>query len=97
MKNRLEVAKSLLSSSGIFLVQCSFHQFAYLKVLMNDIFEKHLCDFNIQVRHPDRALTGDKEYNDVVEYLLIYSNDVQRKMPFQEVLKTIDDYKIADY
>ncbi|TWI02160.1 adenine-specific DNA-methyltransferase [Flavobacterium tiangeerense] len=94
MKNRLEVAKSLLSSSGIFLVQCSFHQFAYLKVLMNDIFEKHLCDFNIQVRHPDRALTGDKEYNDVVEYLLIYSNDIQRKMPFQEVLKTIDDYTL---
>ena len=94
MKNRLEVAKSLLSSSGIFLVQCSFHQFAYLKVLMNDIFEKHLCDFNIQVRHPDRALTGDKEYNDVVEYLLIYSNTVQSKMPFQEVLKTIDDYTL---
>lgn len=94
IKNRLEVAKSLLSSSGIFLVQCSFHQFAYLKVLMNDIFEKHLCDFNIQVRHPDRALTGDKEYNDVIEYILIYSNDVKSKMPFKEVLKTIDDYTL---
>ncbi len=94
MKNRLEAAKSLLSSSGIFLVQCSFHQFAYLKVMMNDIFEKHLCDFNIQVRHPDRALTGDKEYNDVMEYVLIYSNDVKSKMPFKEVEKTIDDYTL---
>ncbi|WP_417943120.1 DNA methyltransferase [Flavobacterium sp. RS13.1] len=92
MKNRIESAKSLLSPSGTFLVQCSFHQFAYLKVLMNDIFEKHLCDFNIQVRHPDRALTGDKEYNDVIEYILIYSNDPNKKMPFKEEQKTIDDY-----
>lgn len=80
--------------SGIFLVQCSFHQYAYLKVLMNDLFEKHLCDFNIQVRHPDRALTGDKEFNDVIEYILIYSNDKGKKMPFIEEQKTIDDYTL---
>jgi adenine-specific DNA-methyltransferase len=94
MKNRIESAKSLMSSSGVFLVQCSFHQFAYLKVLMNDLFEKHLCDFNIQVRHPDRSLTGDKEYNDVIEYILIYSNDPTKKMPFIEETKTIDEYII---
>ncbi len=92
MKNRIESAKKLLSPSGIFLVQCSFHQFAYLKVLMNDVFEKHLCDFNIQVRHPDRALTGDKEFNDVMEYILIFSNDSNKKMPFKEELKTVDEY-----
>jgi adenine-specific DNA-methyltransferase len=92
MKNRIESAKKLLVNSGVFLVQCSFHQFAYLKVLMNDIFEKHLCDFNIQVRHPDRALTGDKEFNDVMEYILIYSNDSNKKMPFKEEIKTVDEY-----
>jgi adenine-specific DNA-methyltransferase len=94
MKNRIEIAKKLMAPSGVFLVQCSFHQFAYLKVLMNDLFEKHLCDFNIQVRHPDRALTGDKEFNDVIEYILIYSNDKAKKMPFIEEEKTIDDYTI---
>ena len=92
MKNRIEAAKSLMSPSSVFLVQCSFHQFAYLKILMNEIFEKHLCDFNIQVRHPDRALTGDKEFNDVMEYVLIYSNDPNKKMPFKEEVKTIDEY-----
>ncbi len=94
MKNRIESAKKLMSSSGVFLVQCSFHQYAYLKVLMNDLFEKHLCDFNIQVRHPDRTLTGDKEFNDVIEYILIYSNDRNKKMPFIEEQKTIDDYNL---
>lgn len=94
MKNRIELAKRLLSPSGIFMVQCSFHQFAYLEVLMNDLFEKHLCNFNIQVRHPDRALTGDKEFNDVIEYILIYSNDKTKKMPFIEEQKTIDEYNL---
>lgn len=94
MKNRIELAKKLLAPSSIFLVQCSFHQYAYLKVLMDDLFEKHLCDFNIQVRHPDRALTGDKEFNDIIEYILIYSNDKSKKMPFVEEQKTIDDYNL---
>jgi len=94
MKNRIELAKRLLAPSGVFLVQCSFHQFAYLKILMDSLFEKHLCDFNIQVRHPDRALTGDKEFNDVIEYILIYSNDKSKKMPFVEEKKTIDDYTL---
>jgi adenine-specific DNA-methyltransferase len=94
MKNRLEIAKSLLSKSGVIMVQCSFHQFAFLKILMLDIFNKHLCDFNIQVRHPDRSLTGDKEYNDVIEYVLIFSNDEHKKMPYKEEVKTIDDYTI---
>ena len=92
MKNRLEIAKQLLSKDGAILVQCSFHEFAYLKILMTDIFKKHLCDFNIQVRHPDRSLTGDKEYNDVIEYIIIFSNNESAKMPFKEELKTIDDY-----
>ena len=94
MKNRLDVAKTLLSKSGVIMVQCSFHQFAFLKILMLDIFKKHLCDFNIQVRHPDRSLTGDKEYNDVIEYVLIFSNDENKKMPYKEEIKTIDDYII---
>lgn len=92
MKNRLEIAKQLLSRDGVILVQCSFHEFAYLKILMTDIFRKHLCDFNIQVRHPDRSLTGDKEYNDVIEYIIIFSNNESAKMPFKKELKTIDDY-----
>lgn len=94
MQNRLSVAKKLLKDDGVVCVQCSFHQFAYLRVLMDDLFEKHLCDFNIQVRHPDRALTGDKEFNDIIEYILIYSNNSDKRMPYKEELKTIDDYTL---
>ena len=94
MQNRLSIAKKLLKDDGVVCVQCSFHQFAYLRVLMDDLFEKHLCDFNIQVRHPDRALTGDKEFNDIIEYVLIYSNNSDKRMPYKEELKTIDDYTL---
>ena len=92
MKNRLEVAKELLSQDGAIFVQCSFHQFAYLRVLMDNIYTRHLCDFNIQVRHPDRALTGDKEFNDVIEYILIYAKNGSLKMPYKEEKKTVEEY-----
>ena len=92
MKNRLEMAKEMLSSDGILLIRSSFHEFVYLRVLMDEIFNKHLCDLNIQVRHPDRSLTGDKEFNDVIEYISIYSDNSNKKMPFIEEKKTVNDY-----
>ena len=37
-------------------------------------------------------MTGDKEFNDVIEYVLIYSNNIGSKMPYKEEIKTIDEY-----
>lgn len=89
----------MLTNDGIICVQCSFHEFAYLKLLMDDIFPKFLCTFNIKVRHPDRILTGDKEFNDIIEYTLIYSNSLDAKMPKRSEEKTLDDYvwKVEEY
>lgn len=41
MKNRLEVAKELLSDDGILAVQCDYNQDAYLKVLLDSIFTEN--------------------------------------------------------
>lgn len=92
MKNRLEIARDLLRDDGVICVQASFHEFSYLRVLMDSIYEKHLCDLNILVRHPERSLTGDKEFNDVIEYIIIASKNPNKKMPFIEELKTDDEY-----
>lgn len=92
MKNRLLAAKTLMKYESVIAVQCSFHQYAYLKVLMDELFEKHLCTFNIQVRHPDRILTGDKEYNDVIEYILLYSKNRFQKLPKREEEKNVNEY-----
>lgn len=95
MKNRLEIAKKLLSPEGVILIQVSFHEYPYLRVMADEVFDsgKHLLDFNTLVRHPERSLTGDKEFNDVIEYTLLYSRDKNYKMPKQIIEKTNDDYQ----
>ncbi len=40
MKNRLEIAKKLLTNDGVIFVQCDDNEQAYLKVLMDDIFDR---------------------------------------------------------
>lgn len=95
MKNRLEIAKKLLSPEGIILIQVSFHEYPYLRVMADEVFNsgKHILDFNTLVRHPERSLTGDKEFNDVIEYTLLYSKNKNYKMPKQIIEKTDDDYQ----
>lgn len=95
MKNRLELAKRMLSDNGVILIQISFHQYPYLRILADEVFSqgKHLLDFNTLVRHPKRSLTGDKEFNDVVEYTLVYSKNPSYKMPKMRIEKTDDDYQ----
>lgn len=95
MKNRLEIAKKMLSNDGVMLIQISFHQYPYLRVLADEVFSdgKHVLDFNTLVRHPERNLTGDKEFNDVIEYTLVYSKNANYKMPKMRIEKTNDDYQ----
>ncbi|WP_235007091.1 DNA methyltransferase [Listeria monocytogenes] len=97
MKNRIQVAKELLSDDGVLLIQISFHEYPYLRTLLDspEILgeENHIFDMNVLVRHPERALTADKLFNDVVEYTLIYQKSASFVMPKIEVLKTSDKYK----
>lgn len=96
-KNRLEIAKELLRNDGVIAVQCSFHQYAYLKVLMDEIFgaKNFVVTFHILVRHPDRALTADKEFNDVIEYVLLYSKSPTYSLPKKIKEKTDDEYILS--
>ena len=95
IKNRVEVAQDLLSDDGVILIQISFHQYPYLRVLLDDVLGKnhHVMDINTLVRHPQRTLTGDKEFNDVVEHTLVYSKNSEFKMPKIAEKKTEDKYK----
>lgn len=94
MKNRLQKAWQLLCYDGVLAVQCSFHNFAYLKVMMDSIFGENRKEltFNVLVRHPERSLTADKSFNDVIEYILVYSKSDNFIMPKIEKEKTDDDY-----
>jgi adenine-specific DNA-methyltransferase len=94
MKSRIEIAKELLSNDGFLFVHISFHQYAYLKVLMDEIFQENaICTFNLLVRHPNRILKADKDFHDVVEYLLVYTKDkVANKLAKRMEENDINDY-----
>lgn len=94
IKNRVEKAKPLLADDGVLLIQTSFHQFPYLRVLLDNIMgeDNHIFDMNILVRHPERSLASDKKFNDVMEYTLIYSKNSDYEMPKNTIKKTPDKY-----
>lgn len=86
MKNRLEIAKTLLVDSGILIVQIDDNQLAHLKVLMDEIFGKSRTGRSNFVQYVEvRANVGAaNEYQNPFmpkncEYLLIYSKDYDHR------------------
>lgn len=79
MKNRLEIAKELLSSDGMIFVQTDDNEHAYLKVLMDSVFgsDKYLNTIIIKSKASSGASGGgeDKRLKKNVEFLLLYANE----------------------
>ena len=92
LKNRVEQALPLLAEDGVLLIQCSFHQQAYLQVLLDELVGNHVMTFHVLVRHPDRTLAADKAFNDVIEYVLVYAKSPQFQMPRIVQEKGVNDY-----
>ena len=92
LKNRVEQVLPLLAEDGVLLIQCSFHQQAYLQVLLDELVGNHVMTFHLLVRHPDRILAADKAFNDVIEYVLVYAKSPRFQMPRMVREKAVDDY-----
>lgn len=92
LKNRVEQALPLLAEDGVLLIQCSFHQQAYLQVLLDELVGNHVMTFHVLVRHPDRTLAADKAFNDVIEYVLVYAKSPRFQMPRIVQEKDVNDY-----
>lgn len=77
MKNRLEIARDLLSDDGVIFVQCDDNEQAYLKVLMDDIFGHNNFISNIAVKAKSSAGASgggeDKKLKKNYENILIFS------------------------
>lgn len=58
MKNRLEIAKSLLRNDGVILVHCDYNEDAYLRVLMDEIFTRDKLVAQITVK--SNSISGTK-------------------------------------
>ena len=95
MSKRLRLAKHLLKMNGVIFISINEEEFAQLKLLCDSIFgeSNYLTTFTIKVRHEDRILKGDKDYHEVVEYLLLYRRSKDHKTLKREFDNTsIDDY-----
>lgn len=77
MKNRLEIAKTLLADDGVIFVQIDDNEQAYLKVLMDEIFGKENSQVTlyVQVRFTNKTLNEDNDYQKVIEHIFVYSKE----------------------
>jgi len=90
MKNRLEIAKELLSDDGVIFVQCDDNEQAYLKVLMDEVFGRENFVHTV-IRITTKRVKGDsKNVNSIHDYLHIYGKKYEnvkifhREQSFEE-------------
>lgn len=95
MKNRLEIAKKLLKNDGFIFVQINDEGYAYLKILMDEIFgvDKYLNTIVVKAKASSGASGGgeDKRLKKNVEYILLYSNP-DAVLQTQQVFTPLMDY-----
>ncbi|MDI3544776.1 MAG: adenine-specific DNA-methyltransferase [Rikenellaceae bacterium] len=88
MKNRLEVAKKLLKGDGVIFVQIDNREHAYLKILMDEIFDRDNFLSMITLKAKAGGGVGQESYLfDICEHILLYAKDrtkVQNNLPFIE-------------
>ena len=74
MKNRLEIAKALLSDDGVIFVQCDDNEQAYLKVLMDDIFGRDcfIANFIWKKKGTSTNVEG-VQVSQLCDFILAYS------------------------
>lgn len=95
MKNRLEIIKKLLREDGSIYISIDENEFAYLKLLMNDIFGKDndLITFHIQVRYTNKSLNEKNDFQPVMEYGIYYAKNKRKFIPN----KPYDKYDISKF
>lgn len=101
MDKRLRVAKRLLSDSGMIFISIDENEVSQLKLLCDDIFGENnrLSTHHIQVRYAQKSLADGKQVKPVMEYVLIYANDINLckiNLPKEEYTDSSFIYKIEE-
>lgn len=94
MRNRLEIARDLLTDDGAFFVQCDDNEQAYLKVLMDEVFKGNfLTTICVQMSYVsgEKMAHIDKKPPKIKEYLHIYTKTKGIKITPQYTEAALDD------
>lgn len=92
MENRLKIAKRLLTKDGMIFIQIDEKQFAHLKVLADDIFNKFVTIITTKTRSDYGVAQEDFLYT-VTEYILVYTNSKPVNYKKYIVKQTSEDSK----
>ncbi len=80
MRNRLQIASKLLSKEGCIFISIDDEEYAYLKVLCDEVFleQNFINTITIRTGESQRAMGGGefKKLRKKSEHLLIYSKDI---------------------
>ena len=100
MKNRLEVAHKLLRPDGSIWIQCDDNEMHYLKVLLDEIFERdnYVNTISVTMKNVAGASGGgeDKRFKKNIEYILVYAKDYNNLRQFSEVCDYIEMPEIIE-
>lgn len=80
MKNRLEIAKKLLSDDGVILVQISDVRVGVLRVLMDEIFEPNnfINQISVKTKSPSGFKTVNLGVFETAEHILFYGKNKRK-------------------
>lgn len=89
MQTRLKIAYNLLKEDGIIFISIDDNEYSQLKILCDEIFgeDNKLSIHHIQVRYANKNLNEKKDFQEVCEYVLIYSKNAQKfkaNKPYEE-------------
>lgn len=95
MSKRLRLAKNLLNDEGVIFISIDDNEFAQLKLLCDEIFgeENRLSTHHVQVRYGNKSLNERKDFQELIEYTLIYANN---KKLFK-ANKTVEEYNLDKF
>ena len=93
MKNRLEIAKELLSQDGAIFVQADDNEYAYLKVLMDEVFGIENFVSSIAYQGLDTVKNDAKYFSVNHEFILCYAS-VKEQFKIKGVKRTEEQNKV---
>ncbi|MFI3804952.1 MULTISPECIES: DNA methyltransferase [Vagococcus] len=102
MKNRLEIARELLSDDGYIFIQTDDNEQAYLKVLLDDIFLRDQYVNTVSILFKNMAGAHgieEKRLSKNIEFLTVYAKNKKKAKPFNKIytytpiFQLVEDYK----
>ena len=75
IKNRVEIAKALLTDDGFIAVAIDHAELFYLGVLLDEVFGEHNRIAIVTVQHNPKGRNQDKFFSNNSEYMLVYAKN----------------------